>query len=81
MLHWSVPGPGQVADDILEAARKAAAGVTDPRMRWQYLEGHCDHFGIVQACVRAIKADREARQLSRVGTVQEGDPIGWIERD
>jgi hypothetical protein len=79
MLHWSVPRPEQAADDILEIAREAAASVADSRLRWQYLEVHCDHFGIVQACVTAIKADREARLPTTDGAMQEGDPIGWIE--
>lgn len=79
MLHWSVPQPEAVPDDIIQAAREAAAAVAHPHLRWQYVEGHCDHFSIVQACVHAIKVERQKHRPQR-GLMSDADPIGWIER-
>lgn len=47
--------------DVLRIAREAAASVVPESLRAPYLEGHHDHFTVVQAAVKAILLDRAQR--------------------
>lgn len=52
-----------IPDDIMKLARKAIMAEVRPEVRWQYADGRCDHFAVVQAVAKAIYAERERCSL------------------
>lgn len=49
----------EMPEDVMQLARKAIMAEVNPDVRWQYADGRCDHFAVVQAIARAIMAERE----------------------
>lgn len=70
--------------DIMKLAREAIMAEVKPDVRWQYADGRCDHFAVVQAVAKAIMAERE-----RCARVAERSIVGgqyhamaeWVDGD
>lgn len=60
-----------IPDDIMKLARRAIMAEVRPEVRWQYADGRCDHFAVVQAIAKAIQAER-----ARCASIAKNYPAG-----
>jgi hypothetical protein len=70
-----------IPSDVMKAARQSIMAQVKPDVRWQYADGRCDHFAVVQACARAILAERLRCARSALDFFRGYDPHTHIAKE